>query len=380
MRKEIKTAVIFILFFSLCCAESHAQERRKLEQIRQEIQRLKEELKARKSSEVSLLDQIEDIEREIGLRKKLLHQLERERLKNERDLSVTRERLSSVIKSYGLLRESVAERIISLYKHGRFADWEIFFALKYLSKLPIWFKYQRIIINNDRRNMKLLQEKGREIERQKGVLEAQLRERDILIKEKIKENERLEQKKSDRDRLLKRISSERRSIQEQLKQKLQAFDEISGVIRSKERRRRSSALKHISTNFSSLRGRMMWPVEGRIVQKYGENVNPKTRTVIENIGIDIQAQEEAAVRAVCGGQILYVGWQRGMGNIVMIDHGDGYYTVYGRLEVVFVNPKEMIGEGDIIGRVGDRKSYNGSVLHFEIWKGMDHNNPERWLK
>ena len=99
----------------------------------------------------------------------------------------------------------------------------------------------------------------------------------------------------------------------------------------------------------------------------------------DNLGIDIEARENENVRAVCSGVVKWVTWLPVMGHTVLVDHGDGYYTVYGRLNSVFVSFGDEVSDGMVIGQVGDRESLNQSLLHFELWKGKDKFDPENWL-
>ncbi len=71
---------------------------------------------------------------------------------------------------------------------------------------------------------------------------------------------------------------------------------------------------------------------------------------------------------------------RGMGNIVLLDHGEGFYTVYGYLDMVMVDKDRDIAAGETIGRIGYEDNLYGPTLHFEIWKGENHYSPKTWLR
>jgi septal ring factor EnvC (AmiA/AmiB activator) len=108
-------------------------------------------------------------------------------------------------------------------------------------------------------------------------------------------------------------------------------------------------------------------------------MDPQLKTWTENLGVEIETAENNTVCAVAGGQVRRVDWLRGMGNLVFLDHG-GMYTIYGHLEEVYVNLGENVTAGKPLGKVGDRNSYYGSTLHFEVWKGRTAYDPEEWLK
>ena len=85
------------------------------------------------------------------------------------------------------------------------------------------------------------------------------------------------------------------------------------------------------------------------------------------------------VISVDGGQVQTITWQRGRGNIIIISHDHGYYTVYTHLADIRVNPMEYVETGQVIGTVGDSGSLVGPVLHFQIWKNTQNLDPEKWL-
>ena len=133
------------------------------------------------------------------------------------------------------------------------------------------------------------------------------------------------------------------------------------------------------TLFSELRGGMIWPTEGRIVTRFGKVKHPELKTITENIGIEIEAPEGSPVQVVASGKITKITWQRGRGNIVIVSHYGGYYTVYTHLEEILVDLLEDVEPGQVIGSVGESGSLKGPVLHFEVWKGTTKLNPENWL-
>jgi len=368
------------IFFLVSASDVHAQGRKNLQKVRGEIQRLEADLRAKEDREQTLLEQVEDIDREVGLRKRLLQELEVQKQGKERKVEETESSLRRTTESCEKLKELVARRMVSMYKRGRIADWEALFLVSSLSQAAVWLKYQKRIAENDRRNLRLLQEKEAATQAQKQDLERALREKERLIQERRTETGKLEEKKTSRKKLLGLVQRDRQLILEKLQRTRLAYGEIRRRISREEEKRRASLEKVGGGRFVALKGRMDWPVKGRVVSKYGRHKHPILKTWTENLGIDIRAAEGDAVRAVSQGTVKWVTWQRGMGNLALLDHGGGYYTVYGHLEVVFVDSGEAVEGGGVIGRVGDRQSLNGPILHFQVWNGTTHYNPETWLR
>jgi len=368
------------IVFIMNMVEGNAQTRDNLQKVRKEIQQLEADLRAKENEEGSLIEQVEDMDREIGLRQTLLDELEVERKEKERKIQETSILLQRAKESYLKQKAVVAQRMVSLYKRGRSADWEALFSVSSLSQAAVWLKYQKRIVENDQRNLQQLLEKAAEIQSTQRQLDKELEEKEEVIREKRVETEKLGKKKSSREKLLVLVQKDKKSIQEQLQRKRMAFREIEGRINQEEQKRQALAEKTDGSRFAAQKGKLIWPVKGKIVSKYGRNMHPVLKTWTENLGIDIEAAEGADIRSVNMGKIVWVGWLRGMRNMVLVDHGGGYYTVYGHLDEVFVNTGETVGDAQIIGRIGDRRSLDGSTLHFQIWNGMTHFDPETWLR
>ena len=144
---------------------------------------------------------------------------------------------------------------------------------------------------------------------------------------------------------------------------------------------RSSA--QLSSGFKSSRGKLPWPVDGkrRVVRKFGRHKHPSLPMVVtDNPGIDIGITSGRWVTAVYEGVVSAVFRQPGYNNIVMVRHGD-YITVYANLESISVGKGTRVGAGQPIGVVAFDEDNDGMrVLHFEIRREKEKENPEVWLK
>jgi septal ring factor EnvC (AmiA/AmiB activator) len=127
-------------------------------------------------------------------------------------------------------------------------------------------------------------------------------------------------------------------------------------------------------------GQLPWPVEGRIVTDYGRQVHPRFGTETVRTGIEIAAPEGAPIRAVGAGMVLYRGWLRGYGNLLVLDHGAGYYTLYAHAADLAVVEGQLVRAGEAIGRVGETGSADGPRLYFELRHQGRPEDPQLWLR
>jgi septal ring factor EnvC (AmiA/AmiB activator) len=134
------------------------------------------------------------------------------------------------------------------------------------------------------------------------------------------------------------------------------------------------------TGFAALRGRLSWPADGRVVAEYGPQVNPRFGTKTFRNGIDIEANEGTNIAAVFPGHVVYTGWFRGYGNLIIVDHGGEYYTIYAHAADIRVTEGDEVKQGQIIGTVGDTGSLQGPRLYFEVRHEGKPQDPTQWLR
>jgi len=130
----------------------------------------------------------------------------------------------------------------------------------------------------------------------------------------------------------------------------------------------------------AMRGRLEWPAPGRVVEEYGTRVNPRFGTKTFRNGIDIDAGEGSNVHVVFPGHVLYTGWFRGYGNLIIVDHGSEYYTLYAHVADTKVAEGDDVKQGQVIGTVGDTGSLQGPRLYFEVRYQGKPQDPAQWLR
>jgi septal ring factor EnvC (AmiA/AmiB activator) len=133
------------------------------------------------------------------------------------------------------------------------------------------------------------------------------------------------------------------------------------------------------TDFRTLRGLLPMPVSGKIVARFGKYRN--TRYNVDNFrsGIDIRADRGEPIHAVSGGRVMFAEWFKGYGNMIIVDHGSFYYTVYAHAEELFKQKGDIVESGEVIATVGDTGSMAGPGLYFEIRYHGKPLDPSDWL-
>ena len=127
--------------------------------------------------------------------------------------------------------------------------------------------------------------------------------------------------------------------------------------------------------FGELRGKLTWPVAGRLLHDFGQ---PRAGGIKWN-GVVLAAPRGREVRAVYHGRVAFADWLAGMGLLVIVDHGDGYMTLYGYNETILKDTGDWVAPGDVIATVGDSGGQPQASLYFELRRGKRPENPRRWV-
>ena len=128
--------------------------------------------------------------------------------------------------------------------------------------------------------------------------------------------------------------------------------------------------------FSKFRGRLTWPVAGTLLHDFGQ---PRASDQLKWNGVVLAAPRGREVRSIYHGRVVFADWLAGMGLLVIVDHGEGYLTLYGYNETTLKSAGDWVAPGDVIATVGDSGGQQQSGLYFEIRKGTKPVNPRRWV-
>ncbi|MEW6162344.1 MAG: M23 family metallopeptidase [Nitrospirota bacterium] len=122
------------------------------------------------------------------------------------------------------------------------------------------------------------------------------------------------------------------------------------------------------------------PVEGTITSHYGKRKHPRSGDVDLHTGLDISTSPGNPIRATADGIVSFSGWNRGSGNLVVLEHGFGFSTFYAHNRMNTVKVGQKVRRGDVIGYVGSTGNATGPHVHYEVWKDGSPVNPIRYIK
>ena len=180
--------------------------------------------------------------------------------------------------------------------------------------------------------------------------------------------------REDREQLLVRSRRYLDDQDRQLQALLRTERELDTLL---SRLRRNETVFDDETPFVSLKGKLSWPVRGKIITRYGEL---KKGGKIKSQGIIFASDAGIDVHAISSGTVVYADWFRNLGLLLILDHGDGFMSLYGYNEVLLKKAGDRVGKNSPIARTGDSGGQNNPGLYFEIRRKGDPLNPSLWCR
>lgn len=359
------------------------KERREFEQVRKDIETQKRKAREMGRKAGSVLNQMEQIDTSLTAKEKerrltLTHlsQKDQEIRKIEQEVR----RVDAILDKQ---RETVADRLRAVYKQERVGVFGWLLTAKEPHDLLRRALYIRRIARADQdlfrgftTNLEVL--KGRQEElghAREAFLEAKKRA-DRTIAE-------IQRDRTAKERLLGRIQAEKSLREKTLAELEESSRRIQDLVQSLERQRKAMvgrASPPTTKPAGFVRGGLAWPSDGKVVAAFGRQRHPKFDFPVFRKGIEIAADSSGMVRAAFEGIISYADWFRGYGLLVIIDHGENYYSLYGHNAKLFVSVGDRVATGQVIGEVGDTGLSEGRTVYFEIRRGPEAVNPLEWLR
>jgi septal ring factor EnvC (AmiA/AmiB activator) len=130
----------------------------------------------------------------------------------------------------------------------------------------------------------------------------------------------------------------------------------------------------------TVQGALAWPMKGKIVEQFGKQRNPKFSTVTFNNGLKIAAPAGTEVHAVFAGTVLFSQWFKGYGNLVILDHGNRVFSLYGNLKVPSLIVGSHVNAGQTLAGAGESEDMQSGFLYFEIRQDNKPEDPQKWLR
>ncbi len=382
-------------FFLLCivCATGSAQNTRRQEEqkarLEREIAIIDRQLSDNASKSEAMLSNLTLIRKKISNRKELVSRSDRQiRMYND-SIYLTQIQINRLNERIELLSEHYSRLIASAYKNRDARIWYMYMlASDNLGQAFRRYGYFRNLsshLNDEAQRIRVMQD---DLSAEKERLGKLKKEAELVKSERVRELEKLRKDEAEADGVVKKLSKNRKTYQNQLaakkKQVLALNKEIERIVAEAVKGKGTSKpaapvdLK-LDAEFSKNKEKLPWPAEGPVVARFGRHYHPvyKNLELPPNNGVDIALARDTQVKAIFDGEVRQVMVMPGYNQCVLIQHGN-YFSFYCRLKKVNVKAGDKIKTGEPVGYVD---TINGhTLLHFEVWQGTKPQNPENWLR
>lgn len=383
MNLRTATLLLAALFFLSWNARLFAQDdgeqltkikEQELEEVRERISDLKKSMDKRAAERDRITGELQAAEVQISEKRVHLQELERQRRFSEKKREELEQKLQTRQQELAAETDMLASQVRAAYTSGNQERLKLLLNQHDPATLGRQMAYYRYLSDFRGRNIQavtghieelrsLHEDVAREDDRLAGLARARFAELSELNTAQEKRQQLLASLKS-------RIAEEGSEIQRLAAQEQdlsRLIAELGSIladypIRSEE-------------PFSELKGRLTWPVAGRLLHDFGQ---PRAGGMKWN-GVVLSAAPGREVRAVYHGRIVFSDWLSGMGLLVIVDHGEGFMTLYGYNETLLKATGDWVAPGDVIATVGDSGGQAQAGLYFEIRQGTTPVNPRRWI-
>ncbi len=371
--------VFSVLASALFAAGSVKKEKRKLTNIQKQIELKQKQLKNYKKKEDSVKKEIKK------LRKKERQALSKHRKLNK-ILSNTRKKSKVAKTKYSSLRAASNNWTKALKNEFIFYFFNTRRSSAYFGKEDL-VEVMALKAIMQEKVFLVHKAKGTSLKMKKGILRLKKEDSELkskrrkVIRERRSQNKQVARKKTELSKVEKDYKKKRLEI-DKLKNDAKSLLWLIKKLESQKPYKKSMLVnkKYLSIAKHSL----PWPVQGKIISKFGRENLPQLKTWIVREGIKIATQVGKAVFPVMSGNVIYSGPFRSYGNVVILDHEKGFFTVYGFLKNINVVKNELVNMTTVIGRAGtDAQSAEkgaGGAVYFEIRAGTNAINPATYLK
>jgi murein hydrolase activator len=365
--------------------------------VKREIKAQKQLITKTRKVEAVVSTELQEILRNLEQKEADLGRLGRDLHGVETSLDRTGREIHRVTEEANRKRAEIERRLTSLYKAGEIGALRMFFSAESFPQLAENIRFMRSILENDKR---IFVEYNQKIDQLKS-LKTSL-ERDALKKERImtgieQKKREIEEEKSKKAAYLGKVRQDRKSYESSLKElqanasRLQAMitrlDALSRRKLSARHGKPGARLKPLAElppvpdrGFASQKGRMNLPVRGEIIESYGKHKHPEFNSFTFSKGLSISASAGADIKAIYEGTVIFADYFKGFGNMIIVDHGGGYFSLYAHASRLAKKVGAEVARHESIGAVGDVDSSKGNMLYFEIRHQGKPVDPAGWVR
>ena len=367
-------AVISLGFSQNALADNHQQQ--ELEKLKASISSLELKLRNQRIEKNSLQEQLESIERNVADLNKKIRIVSKKITKTENNLSLLSSNKNDLEQRIKKQRTTIAEQIRAAYKTGNEEPIKLLLNQENPEQLSRILKYYDYLL--DARSKKIDQFNAN-IESLKITL-SKIEKQKISLADSKKELEKDKQQLAvsinQRKATIKKVTQSLQSNKKQLNRYKKQRDELETVIKTVGKAAKAIPPAQDYPSFALSKGKLNWPVRGKLKASFGS----KRSEYLRWQGWLISAKQDADIKSVHHGRVVFSDYLRGFGLLIIIDHGNDYMTLYAHNKELLREAGDWIQSGEVISRAGNTGGLTNTALYFEVRDKGKPVNPKIWLR
>ncbi len=377
-RISIFCAALIMLFMCHPATATASNPLDKLSDIQNTIKAKIKEVKEARKKENSISNKMEKLNSSIVVKERELTRYNKLISGSEAKIRGLNNDITELNKKLSARNRYLNERIRALHKRQYGGDALLLITAKDHQDLIQKSKYISMLAYYDNKIIKKYSSSLKEINNIKADMEnvnsGLKANKDTIRKKKVAIQASLEKK----DNMLTTVKNKRIAQEKKIQKLKESSQKLQKMVRKLKNRKMPDSI--IGRGFKASKGDLPWPVSGAVLIPYGEYKDADLDATIFNNGMEISAKKGSKPAAVAGGRVVFADKFEGYGNLLIIDHGSGYHSLYGNLSETALNPGELLIAGMEVGTTSTSKKLNIPTLYFEIrFKGKPV-NPTPWLK
>lgn len=366
---------------------------RALQQKQRQLKEERAKVAQAKKREASILAELEETEKQIGEKRRQVAVLDNRVKRAQADVTGLQGEIGRLEVQRAGQEESLGRRLRLLYKlQSQGGVLPLVLSGDDPLAQAIRLRHLTTLATVDARSIREYRSTSEGLADRKVRVEARRVELASLRSQADEERAEADREAAKRRALLAKVRDERASHERLVGELSDATRRLEAFIRDLQAKQRAAVARPSPSRpgpapressgpgLAAVRGRLAWPADGKVVAEYGAQVHPRFGTKTFRNGIDIEVAEGTDIKAVYPGHVVYTGWFRGYGNLIIVDHGGEYYTLYAHAADIKVNEGDEVKQGQSIGTVGDTGSLQGPRLYFEVRHQGKPQDPAQWLR
>ena len=352
------------------------QEKTELEKLKAKIAKQEKAIKRAGAKASSVLMTLQKIGNQLKLKERELKIYQWNKKINQEKISELEKQIALAENHLTNQKKILGQRLRAIYKEGSMFPIKVLFSSENFNDLIQRVKYMEIVTEYDSKVFGKYNSRFKQLEEEKRALLNARVKLDQLELDTKKNKEEIKARKKEKSSFLKKLKKEK-SLNVKVKNELlTASKDLNGLISKLEEK----LVLGQGLDIIDKKGRLLLPVTGKVLNKFGKKRDKHYDTFIVYNGIDIKVQKGTPVRSIFEGKVLYANELKGYGNLIIIGHGNDYHSLYGHLDEIITKVGRTIRSGQIIGRSGDTGSLVGETLYFELRHKGNPIEPTRWFQ